>query len=275
MPQLDNVFLKLDRANEKAAALSANIAAFCRDHPITLDAQLREGRLGIDLVCQMEGMILPLKEWSLELGEIVYSLRSALDNLIYVCAQVRADPPPRPRNLQFPIIQDSRQYPAAVRHIAPQLPDEIADLLEKVQPYQRGRPDVEGSPEYDPLALLNWISNHDKHRMPVPFLVPPKEIEFAQSCEFASEADAAANIPPDVVVHAGPLSHGATLLEYRTKHPVTKLSGSFKITAHVAIETHAGTREVSEAIGQLTWYTRLVVDEFSKIIGERGPELGR
>lgn len=266
MPLLDNVFLKLDRANERAAALTANIATFCRDHPITLDAQLRESRLGINLVCQMEGMTVPLKEWSVELGEIVYSLRSALDNLIYICAQIRADPPPHPRDLQFPIVQDFGKYANAVRNIARQLPPEIADLLEKVQPYQRGRSDVEGSPEHDPLVLLNWISNHDKHRMPVPFLVPPKEIEFAQSCEFASEADAAANTPPDVVLHAGPLFHGVTLLEYRTRHPVTKVSGQFKITAHVAFESNSGTREIVEAIGQLNWYTRLVVDEFTKRI---------
>lgn len=266
MSRLDNVFLKLSRADEKAVALAANVVAFCRDHPITLDAQLREGRLGVNLVCQMEGMIVPLKEWSLELGEIVYSLRSALDNLIYACAQLRADPPPSPRDLQFPIIQDPRQWLTAAGRIAPQLPQSIADLLEKVQPYHRSRPHVEGSPEHDPLVLLNWISNHDKHRMLVPFLVPPKEIEFAQSCEFASEADAAANVPPDVFVHAGPLSHGATLLEYRTKHPVTKVSGQFKIAAHVEFETHAGTREISEAVGQLTWYTRLVVDQFAERI---------
>jgi len=267
MPKLDNIFRKLDRASAKAAALSDNITAFCRDHPITLDAQLREGRLGVNLVCQMEGMIAPLSEWSVELGEIVYSLRSALDNLIYVCAQKVSDPPPRPKDLQFPIIQDARQYENAVRNIVPQLPVGIAELLEKVQPYQRSRPEVEGSPEHDPLVLLNWISNHDKHRMPVPFLVPPKEIQFTQMCEFASDADAAANVPPDVLVHAGPLSHGNTMLEYRTKHPVTRISGQFTIIAHVVFETHLGTREVSEAIGQLTWYTKLVVDEFSKTIG--------
>lgn len=266
MSHLDSVFLKLSRADEKAVALAANVVAFCRDHPIALDAQLREGQLGVNLVCQMEGMIVPLKEWSLELGEIVYSLRSALDNLIYVCAQIRADPPPCPRALQFPIIRDPGQWLTAVGPIAPQLPESIADLLEKVQPYHRSRPDVEGSPDHDPLVLLNWISKHDKHRMPVPFLVSPKAIEFAHSCEFASEADAAANVPPDVVLHAGPLSHGATLLEYRTKHPVTKGSGQFKITAHVEFETHAGTREISEAVGQLTWYTRLVVDEFANRI---------
>lgn len=266
MHRLDNVFLKWNRANEKAAALCTNVPAFCRDHPITLDARLREGRLGVDLVCDMAGLIAPLKEWSLALGEIVYSLRSSLDNLIYVCAQTREDPPPRPRDLQFPIIQDSAQYANAVKHIAPQLPEAVADLLERVQPYQRDKPDVEGRPELDPLVLLNWISNHDKHRMPVPFLVPPKEIQFSQTCEFASESDAAANVPPDVVVHAGPLAHGATLLEYRTKHPVSKVAGRFDITAQVAFETHAGVRELSEAVAQLAWYTRLVIDEFAKKI---------
>lgn len=267
MSNLDNVFLKLDHASARAAALSNNISAFCKNHLIMLDAQYRDDRLGVNLVCQMEGMIVPLREWSVGLGEVVYSLRSALDNLIYACAQTVSNPPPCSKELQFPIIQDSRHYKNAVREIAPQLPVEIAELLEKVQPYQRSRSDVEGSPEHDPLVLLNWISNHDKHRMPVPFLVPPREIEFTQMCEFASEADADANVPPDVVVHAGPLSHGATLVEYRTKHPVTRISGQFKITAHVVFETHFGTREVSEAIGQLTWYTRLVIDEFSKKIG--------
>lgn len=267
MANLDNVFLKLNRADVRAVALSENMAAFCRDHPIRLATQMREGRLGVNLVCQMKGMVVPLMEWSVELGEIVYSLRSALDNLVYVCAQTISDPPPRPRDLQFPIIQDSRQYENATRHIVPQLPIDIADLLEKVQPYQRSKPDVEGCPDADPLVLLNWISNHDKHRMPIPFLVPPREIEFTQMCVFASEADAAANVPPDVVVHAGPLADGSTLLEYRTKHPVSRVSGQLKITAHVGIETPLGMQEVSEAIKQLTWYTRLVVNEFFKILG--------
>lgn len=266
MPNFDNIFLKLNRADEKFSALSKDITAFCNENPITLDAQLREERLGVNLVCQMERMIIPLQKWSLELGEIIYSLRSALDNLIYVCAQTFLDPPSQPRDLQFPIIQESRNYNRAVQKIVPQLPTDISILLEMVQPYQRARPDVEGSPEHDPLILLNWISNHDKHRMPVPFLVPPEQIDFSHSCEFMSDADAAANVPPDIVVHVGPLSHGALLLEYRTKHPVKKAVGEFKIAAHVAIETPTGTQEISNVIGQLTCYTRVIVDEFFKKI---------
>lgn len=269
MAHLDHIYLKLDRASARAVALVADITAFCDDHPIILDTQLREGRLGINLMCQMEGMTVPLMEWSLELGEIVYSLRSALDNLIYVCALIHSDPPSSPRSLQFPIFINANDYTnsVAVPKIVSQLSEDIANLLEKLQPYQRNRPDVEGNPEHDPLFLLNWISNHDKHRMPVPFLVPPKEIQFTQLCEFASEADATANVPPNVVVHLEPLSHGAILLEYRTKHPVKMVSGAYNMIAHVAFETHAGIREITDVIEQLTWYTRLVVDEFAKKIG--------
>ena len=100
--------------------------------------------------------------------------------------------------------------------------------------------------------------------MPIPFLLPPKEIEFSQACQFNSSADAAANTPPDVVVHIAPLAHNATLLEYRTKHPVNWVAGNFNITANVAFESHAGARDILEAMKQLTWYTGIVTDEFAK-----------
>jgi len=261
---LYNVMSKWARAKTKADNLSSSISTFCNDNPISLEAKLREGRLGVDLICQMENLELPLIEWSIELGEIVYSLRSSLDNLIYVCAQKYSDPPSNHRRLQFPIVQDFRQYQNAVRDILPQLSPEISTLLENIQPFQRSKPEVEGTPEYDPLVLLNWISNHDKHRMPVPFLVPPKEIGINHTCEFQSEQDASENVPPDVVVHVDPLSHGKKIIEHRTKHPVKKVFGKLDITAHVAFNSHNGVRDLLEATKQLTWYTKLIIDEFSK-----------
>lgn len=261
---LYNVTSKWTRAKTKAEKLTSNISTFCNDHPITLEAKLREGRLGVDLICVMDNLAIPLNEWSIELGEVIYSLRSSLDNLIYVCAQRFADPPYNPRRLQFPIIQDSRQYQNTVRDILPQISTDVADLLEKIQPFQRNNTDVEGSPEHDPLVLLNWISNHDKHRMPVPFLVPPKEIGINHTCKFESDHDAAENVPPDVVVHVDPLSHGKKIIEHRTKHPVKKISGRLDIVAHVAFNSHNGVMDLSEAMNQLTGYTKLIIDEFSK-----------
>lgn len=261
---LYSVVSKWTRAKAKSESLTNGISTFCKDHPIDLEAKLREGGLGVDLICVMDNLETPLNEWSIELGEVVYSLRSSLDNLIYVCAQQFADPPPNPRRLQFPIIQDSSQYQNAVRDILPQISSNIADLLEKIQPFQRNNPDVEGTPEHDPLVLLNWISNHDKHRMPVPFLVPPKEIGINHTCEFESDEDASKNVPPDVVVHVDPLTHGKKIIEHRTKHPVKRVSGKLDIVAHVAFNSHNGVRDLSEAMNQLTWYTKLIIDEFAK-----------
>lgn len=261
---LYNVVSKWARAKTKSERLTNSIYTFCKDHPIALEAKLREGRLGVDLICAMNDMVIPLSEWSVDLGEVVYSLRSSLDNLIYVCAQQHADPPPNPRRIQFPIIQDLCQYQNVVRDITPQISSGIADLLEKIQPFQRNNPNVEGTPDLDPLVLLNWISNHDKHRMPVPFLVLPKEIGINHICEFESAQDASENVPPDVVVHVAPLSHGKTIIEHRTKHPVKMVSGKLDIVAHVAFNSHNGVRDLSEAMNQLTWYTKLIIDEFAK-----------
>jgi hypothetical protein len=258
------VMSKWTRAKTKADNLTSNISTFCKNNPISLEAKLREGRLGVDLICQMDNLEVPLKEWSIELGEIVYSLRSSLDNLIYVCAQHHSDPPPNPRRLKFPIIQDTHQYPNEVRDITPQISPDISNLLMKIQPFQRSNPEVESAPEFDPLVLLNWISNHDKHRLPVPFLVAPKAISINQTCEFESEQDASKNVPPDVLVHAVPLSHGNKIIEYRTKHPVKRICGKMDITAHVAFNSSNGACDLSEAMNQLTWYTKLIIDEFSK-----------
>lgn len=108
------------------------------------------------------------------------------------------------------------------------------------------------------------MSNHDKHRMPVPFLLPPKEIGMNHTCEFYSDQEAAENVPPDVVVHVDPLSHGKKIIEHRTKHPVKSVSGKLDIVAHVAFNTHNGVRDLTESMNQLTWYTKLIIDEFAK-----------
>ena len=164
----------------------------------------------------------------------------------------------------FPIFTDESAFTKQAKQIISQLEPSIAELVERIQPYHRAKSDVEGTPEFDPLVSLNILSNLDKHRMPVPFLIPPQEISFQQSCQFYSNEDATANIPPNVIIHAGSLVHGKTVLEYITTCPIKQADGVFQIKANVAIEANNFTREVIEIISQLTWYTRLVVNEFEK-----------
>ena len=263
---LCTVSQKLGRAKDKISVLLAGVSEWTKTNPITLSAQLRPKRLGVDLRCQIDGGAAPLESWRLDIGEIVYSLRSALDNLIYVCAQRISDPPSKPRLLKFPICQRRAEYPNMIKSVASQLPPQITELLEKIQPFQRDLPNVESQPKYDPLVVLNWLSNHDKHQMPVPMLLPPGEIEFSKCIEFQSGEDADSNLPPDVVVHCGPLRPEQLLLEYRTKHPVKKVCGTVQITANVVIPTNSGERKVADLLPELGWYTGLVIEEFAKVL---------
>ena len=267
MPHIPSeIYAKLKRAESKFLALKKSIEEWCDTNELTLTSELRPKRHGLNLTCDMEGISIPIESWRLDFGEIIYTLRSALDNLIFHCARRYNDPPEKPRSLYFPIFTNPQQFSKTAKATISQLEIEISELIEKLQPYHRDKPDVEGAPEFDPLVSLNFLSNLDKHRMPIPFLVPPNEISFNQACQFYTEEDAKENIPPNVIIHVDPLEHGKTVMEYLTNCPIREVSGNFHIKARVAIEVNNHRRELFEIMAQLIWYTRLVVDEFEKTL---------
>ena len=260
------IYTKLARADSKSLTLKKGIEDWCKDNEVTLESELRPERHGLNLKCNMQDLSIPIENWRLDFGEIIYTLRSALDNLIFFCAKQHLDPPKNPRNLYFPIFTDAKAFAKGANSIISQLAPEVSELVEKIQPYHREKPDVEGTPELDPLVTLNFLSNHDKHRMPIPFLVPPQEISFQNTCRFYSEEDADANIPPNVIIHVDPLTHGKTVMEYITNCPIELATGKFQIKAKVAIEVNSYHLDIFKILMQLTWYTRLVVEEFEKTL---------
>ncbi len=267
MPHIPSeIHTKLERAESKFIALKNSVEEWCDANELTLVLELRPNRHGINLICEMEGMLIPIESWRLDFGEIIYTLRSALDNLIYFCASRHLDPPAKPRSLYFPIFTDPHQFAKTAKSTISQVEVEISELIEKIQPYHRGKPDVDGSPEFDPLVSLNFFSNLDKHRMPVPFLVPPNEISFNQTCQFYTEEEAKANIPPNVIIHADPLMHGNMVMEYITNCPLKEAAGNFQIKAGVAVEVNNHRRELFEVLSQLIGYTKLVIGEFEKTL---------
>lgn len=260
------IYTKLDRAASKSMALKNSIEEWNNQNAVTLESELRPERRGVNIKCNMQDLSVPIENWRLDFGEIIYTLRSALDNLIFYCASRHNDPPKSPRTLYFPIFAKSNEFEKRARNILSQLEPEVVELLEKIQPYHRKKPEVEGTPEIDPLVTLNFLSNLDKHRMPIPFLVPPQEISFQQCCHFYSDEDASANVPPNVIVHVDALTHGKIVMEYITNCPIEMAAGKFAIKAKVAIEVNGCTRDIFEIMQQLTWYSRLIVDEFEKTL---------
>lgn len=103
--------------------------------------------------------------WGLLLGDFAHNARSALDHLADALVVFNGNEPTE--RTQFPIVvspfcwstQSARLNGASLRHI---------EIVESLQPYHRpdlyGWSSVWGSIE-DPLAVLNRLSNVDKHRV--------------------------------------------------------------------------------------------------------------
>ncbi len=102
---------------------------------------------------------------SLELGEMLYQLRAALDSCIY-SARIREtgqNPPPDEDKLEFPICKKRADFKAFNR--AP-LADKRRDILESVQPYKIPKlvPEEMVFNFNRTLAILNDWARKDRHR---------------------------------------------------------------------------------------------------------------
>lgn len=104
---------------------------------------------------------------SLELGEMLYQLRGALDGCVYQAAilETGQNPPPNEEALEFPICPSPEAFKRANRKIAP-LTGKRREIIEAVQPYN--------APALDPehtvlnfnraLEILNDWARKDRHR---------------------------------------------------------------------------------------------------------------
>jgi hypothetical protein len=259
-----SVELKLSRAGQQSQALSSSISSWGTQNPIDADCTLLDNRCGFRLLLKEFQNPPPLDEWGLALGECVHNLRSMLDNLAFALARVRQDPPQRPNQIAFPIYEDKTKFQQKGRQNIDQLPTPAADLIEKLQPFQRDGSAALGTPNRDALVLLQALNNTDKHRVPTLVLIAPNEITHEVGVAFYSDEDASANVPPDTTVWAGPLSPGAVLLEWRTTKPIAKVTGGISAKATVAIQRNEVALPVGATLQALHQYAALVAAQFDQ-----------
>ena len=105
--------------------------------------------------------------FSLELGEMLYQLRSALDSCVYDAAILKfgSDPPPNAKQWQFPITSNSADFKAAIRRMK-DIPADVAAIIERVQGYCRLTCTFDGN-QFDigpTLVALNDWARIDRHR---------------------------------------------------------------------------------------------------------------
>ena len=108
-------------------------------------------------------------EWPLLLGEQLYQLRSALDACVYQAAvfSTGQNPPPLEGRREFPICSDAKEFRRQAKRRLFDLPVEIQDGIERIQPYHAPPFVIPLDPSNNInryLGILHELARKDRHR---------------------------------------------------------------------------------------------------------------
>jgi hypothetical protein len=152
--------MKLDRANSHLNLLKGEIESWLQHRPyeISLDKDPET----LEEICRIHIVRQPPMEWSILVGEIIYSLRSSLDHAVYALSGLGGKAPPK--GTEFPIFRDEPAFRNTKRPgglwKARGLSPAAVEVVDSVQPFRQGG----GEPERHILWVLQELCNADKHR---------------------------------------------------------------------------------------------------------------
>jgi hypothetical protein len=154
---LGNLETKICRAYKHLQEFDSLVVKFCRSNPFTIteeDDLVHERHIRR---CEFD----PIEaDIYLCLADVVYNLRSGLDQLAWQLALL-GNPNPS-REVMFPSHPDrSPRAEERLRRLVSDMPDAAVAIIKDLQPYNRAN-----SYRDDPLWKLNELSNIDKHRRP-------------------------------------------------------------------------------------------------------------
>ena len=241
--------LKLARASTHMAELNSSMNTWVAGRPFGSAKELSDDRLSWMLKLAVKTMP-PVDEWSLILGDVLHNLRSALDACVWEFAQI-GGVPPQPTAIQFPIVRDEARWNDSRRRNLQTVPEEIAERVRLVQPFNRAAEDI----PRDALVLLQELSNLDKHRASIAVRLVPTELNADFSLEFSSPEAADRNVPPDVQYYSPDFQDGALLVEHRTVDPIVQTRGGYGVSLETMVDTSSGRQRLSALLEGLFKYT--------------------
>lgn len=147
---------RLDRVRSQHADFGRIWANYLEARPHRIRTVVHDGK-GRLIVDRIEPAPLEL---SVLLGEILYQLRAALDNALYIACVVvsGADPPPNANHIEWPICNSPADWRNKTRRISKAVDPRLLACLEKIQPYQAECPD------WNCLRILNEMARLDRHQ---------------------------------------------------------------------------------------------------------------
>ena len=159
----DDPYAKFRRAGVYLHALHDGIAAFVKSEPYDIIPKLdsdgwQRGRFHV--------IRTPPDDFALLVGDFIQNLRAALDHSVYALATTKTERTEYPIHLQKdqycrpvdPANPKSSPREIALAHVS----DDYRAIIDASQPYNRGNVKTA---RQDPLAILAWLSNVDKHRL--------------------------------------------------------------------------------------------------------------
>jgi hypothetical protein len=153
----DNLRAKIGRAYKHLKEFDSLVVSYCRSEPYTItkhDDLVNQRHV---VRCEFSALDADIH---LSLAEVIYSLRSGLDQLAWQLALLRNPNPSR--DVMFPIHSDqSSKAEERFRRLVWDMPCDAVTVIRDLQPYKR-----EAAYRDDPLWQLNELSNIDKHRVP-------------------------------------------------------------------------------------------------------------
>src|SRR5438552_1269791 len=174
--RLLDVRLKLEWAKRHTDALKADIQRWCDAQRERLTAWTLTPKIDVNRQCvviSLGSVELPAN-WMLMIGDVVYNFRACLNYLASDLVRVGRKPKPlRPRNVEFPIYADRDEFHRGVKIRLPGVLTKHRAVVKRYQPYRVPShtslvpgPAAISGPASHPLAVLQTLSNNDKHHNP-------------------------------------------------------------------------------------------------------------
>ncbi len=196
----------------------------------------------------------PPSEMGVVIGEIVHSLRSCLDNLIYALAiqETKQDPPPHWQRLDFPIFSKKADFNKQWQERLSIFSEGAQTLIKELQPFKEHSHNLSSHG----LWLLHELDIIDKHR------------RLSVVCQEPLQISIGADEPITVTyIHSGPLVDDAVLMRCVT-------DGSQDVHVHTEFALDVAFYEpdvlpkyplVIPMLGFLIELTEDIVNEFERI----------
>ena len=230
---LEGVVSKIRRAQEHSNSLKEEVNAFTNSGDYdTLPERNSDGseyRLRIKF-----GQLKPdVVRWGVMFGDVLHNLRSALDHLAWQLVLTGGGEPGS--TTSFPIFKDRDKFVSLSRDPVRGVSNKVRELIEGVQPFQRGREEAALSA----LWVLHELSNWDKHRLVHLTFLGPSQGTVTPSVKGATFE--AFDVTED----------GAVFLIVRPPEPTLEMDVKGEITFRVAVKVGSLDVEVGSLMNEL------------------------